>query len=264
MQSPIPRYSSTNDGGNAAPVSTMRRLPRSRSAEDLSRIQLKSTESDTVVIFIEYVRKKLDKKNIPTSPTAEVDESIGREQRHRGSRLHGSQGRRTGESLRRLQSEPNGKQDETCRLHSQRVAACHDAESSPRPTRLVLERPPSNKAERRRRVSATTKKSLTNNCGLSSPSERGRDSGISSSATTPIPVPIPPDPPLGISPCDAATADFVSSYPPPSTHRQRIVSSPVASLPSVVAGAPISQHHYCTSQQVYTNCGSLLAVVVFL
>ena len=233
----------SNDCSDAVP----RRLSRSRSMEDLSREQLKNTESATVRIFLEYVRNKVDKS---TARAAQLEERIEREQRERHTR---QEGRRKKVSLRRLQSEPNGPKTSEFskpgaeRSGLKRVEAYHCRETSPRPTRLVLERPPSDKTERKRRASATKKKSHSDPHS-DNPPER-RDSGITFNATptTPVPVPIP-DPP--ITPCDAATAaEFSSSYPPVSTHRSRAVSSPVI-VPPVVAGAPISQDHYCISQQV--------------
>jgi hypothetical protein len=70
--------------GDSAPK-TGGRLQRSRSAEDLSREKLKSTENDTVIIFIEYVRKKLGNT---TPRTADLDEAIERERRQRETRSH--------------------------------------------------------------------------------------------------------------------------------------------------------------------------------
>lgn len=224
--------------------------------EDLSREQLKNTESATVCIFLEYVRNKVDKS---TARAAQLEERIEREQRQRHTR---QEGRRKKQSLRRLQSEPNGPKESEFskpgeRSGLKRVEAHHCRETSPRPTRLVLERPPSDKTERKRRASATKKKSHSDG------TPERRDSGITFNVTptTPVPVPIP-DPP--ITPCDAATgADFSSSYPPLSSHRSRAVSSPVI-VPPVIAGAPISQDHYCTSQQVYAYyCGRGNLVTLF-
>ena len=62
-----------------------RHLQRSRSAEDLSREQLKSTENDTVLIFIEYVRKKVGNYSLRA---AEVDEERDAERRQRERRLY--------------------------------------------------------------------------------------------------------------------------------------------------------------------------------
>lgn len=237
-----------NGCGDVAPIEpafgSTRRLSRSRSMEHLSREQLKNTETTTVRIFLEYVRNKLDKS---TPKAAQLEEHIKNEQRHRESRLQGCEGRRKRESLRRLQSEPNGpkaselsKCERTSAPKVVEISHCED--NSPRPTRLVLDRPPSNKTERKRRISATRKTSQSD-----SPSER-RSSGRDSSATTPVPVPIP-DPP--ISPCDVVecSTEFSSSYPPPSAHRPRAVSSQVIVVPPVIAGTPISQDHYCTAQR---------------
>ena len=64
---------------------TPRHLQKSRSAEDLSREQLKSTEKDTVLIFIEYVRKKVWNYSLRA---AEVDEERDAERRQRERRLY--------------------------------------------------------------------------------------------------------------------------------------------------------------------------------
>ena len=237
------------------------RLLRSRSAEDLSKEQLKTTENATVVIFIEYVRKKASAR----SRAAAIDAMIEKDRREKWLAGAGEKRREKG-SLRRLQSEPNGPKngadsrqgDAHCdgvegeraagQLLVQRVAACNGvAAGSPRPTGLVLQPPPSNRGERRR----GTRRTLSNH---SSSSSEGAGGHLNSDGTTPVPVAIP-DPPLGISPCDAP-ADFVSTYPPLRTpHRLRSASSPTVSVPPAVgalAGAPVSQDHYCTAQQVYT------------
>lgn len=249
-----------------ASCTTPRRLPRSRSAEDLSREQLKNTENDTVLIFIEYVRKKLGNSSLRT---AELDEEQEAERKQRERRLYGaSEPHRNRGSLRRLQSEPNGPKSsverEEVSLASRgpqidTVAVCDTAKNSPRPTRLVLERPPSNKDERRHRASTT--RSLSNHSVNSGDSNTPSafpavcESTGSSSATTPVPI---PDPPLvagsgGISPCDGP--EFASSsYPPLSSHRLHLSSTAIAAPPGgVVAGLPVSQEYFCTAQQVYTT-----------
>ena len=262
-----------NGSGDPAP-NTGRRLPRSRSAEDLSREQLKTTENDTVIIFIEYVRKKL---GTTTPRTAELDEAIERERRQRESRLRGGKSKegkkKQGTSLRRLQSEPNGPKNPELWKHADNEQAADELQpptETERPTRLVLQDPPSGKGERRKNrksSSSTNKRSAsTTTSAERCKSTNGPDS--SSGATTPAratPVAIPiPDPPL--SPCcdnTGAAADFVSSYPPPSSHRLRTAPSPVATLQPVVTGAPISQEHFCIAQQVFSLRPTLLRLLCF-
>lgn len=244
-------------------------LPRSRSAEDLSQERLKTTESDTVLIFIEYVRSKQEKT--PTRRTADLDaaleaESRARRERGGGGGAKGGEERRKGrESLRRLHSEPNGPQRSSggsVTAESIREVPVRRCEAHARPTALVLDRPPSNKDERRHRASlAAAKRSLSSASSGSdsaitpAPNSEITSSeaatGLGSSAATPA-VTIP-DPPLCAGLEDGG-ADFASSSYPPLTslHRLPNVSSApaIAASPAVLAGAPVSQTHYCTAQQV--------------
>ena len=236
------------------------RLLRSRSAEDLSQEQLKTTESDTVLIFIEYVRNKLDKSSHPRA--AELDAELEAESRRR------REGRgRTRDSLRRLHSEPNGPKIPELQSRNgeyrdgavRQVPATNcdfaTAASPPRPTALVLDRPPSNRDERRQRASqAAATRSISNASSNSdtttTPSHTLVSSGLSSTAATPVPI---PDPPLcvgAVSPHE--DGDFAASYPPLYSHRMHtVVSSPaIPSSSSVLAGRPVSQEYYCTAQQV--------------
>ena len=264
------------------------RLPRSRSAEDLSQEQLKTTESDTVLIFIEYVRNKLDKSHHPRA--GELDAKLEAEERRRREsiRMRGD-GATARSSLRRLHSEPNGPRSTENQLTARNgdvsvrqvpATSCEVASSGGavaagacRPSVLVLERPPSNKDERRQRASlaSTTGRSISNASSGSdtvTPSthsttivppyyHRSSSTGLSSSgATTPVLI---PDPPLcsvaGVSPSrdGGEGADFASSsYPPLSTHRLHTLSSPAITAP-VIAGRPISQDYFCTAQQVYIS-----------
>ena len=255
------------------------RLPRSRSAEDLSQEQLKTTESDTVLIFIEYVRNKLDKSHHPRA--GELDAKLEAEagKRRESMRLRGDGAAKS--SLRRLHSEPNGPR--SLEQHHRQLTAncsgvrqvsslsCEVAASTaiagaPRPGALVLERPPSNKDERRQRASlAATSRSISNassGSDTATPSttvappyhhQSSSTTGLSSSATTPVLIPDPPLCVTGASPsCDADGADFASSsYPPLSAHRLHTgVSSPAIITAPVFAGRPISQDYFCTAQQV--------------
>jgi hypothetical protein len=250
--------------GDSAPK-TGGRLQRSRSAEDLSREKLKSTENDTVIIFIEYVRKKLGNT---TPRTADLDEAIERERRQRETRSHsGREGKKKRGFLRRLQSEPNGPKNSELWKHTGNDRADDELQSAhtkatetERPTRLVLQDPPSGIAERRknRKSSSTNKRSASTASSTTSSTDRctsasSRDGSCATSTparASPVAIPTPADPPL--SPCcDTTTADFVSSYPPPSAHRLRAAPSPVTTLPSIVTGVPVSQEHFCTAQQVY-------------
>ena len=243
------------------------RLLRSRSAEDLSQEQLKSTEDDTVLIFIEYVKNKLDKSTHQRPP--EVDAELEAEtRRRRDSRAR----ERARGSLRRLHSEPNGPKTEEHRRNGEcrgdggvrQVTAphCEFAASPPRPTALVLDRPPSNRDERRQRASqaAASRSISTNSSGSSSDTATTPSctlhgpAGLSSSAVTPVTI---PDPPLSVGPggvippCE--DGDFASSYPPLSSHRMHtVVSSPAITGGSsaAVAGRPASLEYFCTSQQV--------------
>ena len=220
------------------------RLMRSRSAEDLSREQLKSTENDTVIIFIEYVRKKLGNT---TPRTAELDEAIERERRERESRLRGGEEKKKRGTLRRLQSEPNGPKNPELWKRDDNVDELTETE---RPTRLVLQDPPSGKGKNRKSSSSTNKRSAsTTTSAERCNNTNDRDGSTTPARATPVAIPIP-DPPL--SPCcdRNEAADFVSSYPPPSTHRLRTAPSPVATLQPVVTGAPVSQEHFCIAQQV--------------
>jgi hypothetical protein len=255
------------------------RLPRSRSAEDLSQEQLKTTESDTVLIFIEYVRSKLDKSHHPRA--GELDAKLEAEagKRRESMRLRGDGAAKS--SLRRLHSEPNGPRSLERHDHSQLTANCSGVRQvsspscevaagtsiagAPRPGVLVLERPPSNKDERRQRASlAATSRSISNASSGSdtvTPSttvappyhhQSSSTTGLSSSATTPVLIPDPPLCVAGASPsCDADGANFASSsYPPLSAHRlHTVVFPPAITTAPVIAGRPFPQDYFCTAHQ---------------
>ena len=251
------------------------RMPRSRSAEDLSQEQLKTTESDTVLIFIEYVRNKLDKTSHPRA--ADFDAELAAEGRRRRETARARQEATSKGSLRRLHSEPNGPRSSEYAPPSTRngddanngvrqvpATSCEVAATygrgAPRPTALVLDRPPSNRDERRQRASlAATARSISNastgsdtatpsttNPTTAVPPYHHQSSSVSS-ATTPVPIPDPPLCVAGVSPSCDGGSDFASSYPPLSAHR---LSSPAIIPPTVVAGRPVSQEYFCTAQQV--------------
>ena len=245
-----------------APFAGTGRLPRSRSAEDLSQEQLKTTESDTVLIFIEYVRNKLDKTTLRAGELdAELEAEARKRRGSRSSRGDAGGGGRARESLRRLQSEPNGPQgDESGRGDADMRRVPETCEvAAPRPAALVLDRPPSNRDERRHRASlSATARSIStaspgsNTIATTTTPSTFVSAGLSCSAATPVPV---PDPPLcvagsGISPTCGDKGDFSASYPPLSTHRLHTVSSPAITVPPVVAGLPVSQEYFCAAQQV--------------
>ena len=250
---PVPAVKPPTTGDSSSDRPVVRRLYRSRSMEELSTEQLHSTADDTVVIFLEYVRNKASARATSDCNVAEIgrERISGSKKSKRTTAVHQKK-----ESLRRLQSEPHGAADEKqgardadgihggtpvkANANGDRTQLHVDTETTSRPHCLLLEPPPSSKAERKRR--GQRKQTLT---PKRHPAEHHSPARSGSDAATPV-----PDPPLGLSPCSGDHSGFLATYPPlnVTVHRPRSVSYPSPAGPKVVAGDPIHQNHLCNGQ----------------